>query len=222
MLWTEAQSTPVIALFVLIGCYTLMAAIICLAATLSRRPVAKELKAIVPVTLTPLGVLLGLLLAFLASRVWTNFDRAREYVGQEVCALRETVLLADALPQEVGTSVRDAIRRHLDFIESEEWPAMARRGGASLQQSVAVGLREALTAVLAFVPMQANQRLAQERAVIAIERALEARRNRVRLSQVEIAPIQWIVIVVLAVLILTTIAFVHIASRVIRQRSPSV
>jgi len=171
MLWTEAQSTPVIALFVLIGCYTLMAAIICLAATLSRRPVAKELKAIVPVTLTPLGVLLGLLLAFLASRVWTNFDRAREYVGQEVGALRETVLLADALPQEVGTSVRDAIRRHLDFIESEEWPAMARRGGASLQQSVAVGLREALTAVLAFVPMQANQRLAQERAVIAIERA---------------------------------------------------
>src|SRR5215469_15378991 len=159
MLWTEAQSTPVIALFVLIGCYTLMAAIICLAATLSRRPVAKELKAIVPVTLTPLGVLLGL------------FDRAREYVGQEVGALRETVLLADALPQEVGTSVRDAIRRHLDFIESEEWPAMARRGGASLQQSVAVGLREALTAVLAFVPMQANQRLAQERAVIAIERA---------------------------------------------------
>jgi len=94
MLWTEAQSTPVIALFVLIGCYTLMAAIICLAATLSRRPVAKELKAIVPVTLTPLGVLLGLLLAFLASRVWTNFDRAREYVGQEVGALRETVLLA--------------------------------------------------------------------------------------------------------------------------------
>src|SRR5262249_51095178 len=64
----------------------------------------KELKAIVPVTLTPLGVLLGLLLAFLASRVWTNFDRAREYVGQEVGALRETVLLADALPQEVGTS----------------------------------------------------------------------------------------------------------------------
>src|SRR5262249_55477710 len=125
MLWTEAQSTPVIALFVLIGCYTLMAAIICLAATLSRRPVAKELKAIVPVTLTPLGVLLGLLLAFLASRVWTNFDRAREYVGQEVGALRETVLLADALPQEVGTSVRDAIRRHLDFIESEEWPAGA-------------------------------------------------------------------------------------------------
>ena len=82
-----------------------------------------------------------------------------------------------------------------------------------MQHSMAVGLREALTAVLSFVPTQANQKLAQERAVVPIERALEARRNRVRLSQVEIAPIQWVVVVVLATLILLTIAFVHIASR---------
>jgi len=212
MLWMEAHSTLIIALLVLSGCYLLAATIICLAATLSRRPVAKDLKAVVPVTLTPLGVMLGLLLAFLASRVWTNFDRAGEYVGQEVGALRETVLLVDSLPQEVSTSVRQAIRRHLHFIGSEEWPAMARQE-ASLQHSMAVGLREALTAVLSFVPTQANQKLAQERAVVAIERALEARRNRVRLSQVEIAPIQWVVVVVLATLILLTIAFVHIASR---------
>jgi uncharacterized protein DUF4239 len=211
MLWMEAHSTLIIALLVLSGCYLLAATIICLAATLSRRPVAKDLKAVVPVTLTPLGVMLGLLLAFLASRVWTNFDRAGEYVGQEVGALRETVLLTDSLPQEVSASVRQAIRRHLQFIGSEEWPAMARQE-ANLQHSMAVGLREALTAVLS-LPTQANQKLAQERAVVAIERALEARRNRVRLSQVEIAPIQWVVVVVLATLILTTIAFVHIASR---------
>jgi hypothetical protein len=163
MLWMEAHSTLIIALLVLSGCYLLAATIICLAAALSRRPVAKDLKAVVPVTLTPLGVMLGLLLAFLASRVWTNFDRAGEYVGQEVGALRETVLLTDSLPQEVSASVRQAIRRHLQFIGSEEWPAMARQE-ANLQHSMAVGLREALTAVLSFVPTQANQKLAQERA----------------------------------------------------------
>src|SRR5262249_61130158 len=85
--------------------------------------------------------------------------------------------------------------------------------GGKLAAFDGCGLREALTAVLSFVPTQANQKLAQERAVVAIERALEARRNRVRLSQVEIAPIQWVVVVVLATLILLTIAFVHIASR---------
>src|SRR2546423_1002929 len=51
------------------------------------------------------------------------------------------------------------------------------------------------------------------KAVVAIEHALEARRNRIRLSQAEIAPIQWIVIIVLAVLILITLAMIHIGNR---------
>src|SRR5262245_45904323 len=80
-------------------------------------------------------------------------------------------------------------------------------------QSIAVGLVEALNAVLSFEPVQANQKVAQERAVVAIEHALDARRNRVRLSQAEIAPIQWVVIGVLAVLILITLAMVHIQNR---------
>jgi len=53
----------------------------------------------------------------------------------------------------------------------------------------------------------------QERAAVAIEHALDARRNRVRLSQAEIAPIQWIVIIALAVLILITLAMLHIGNR---------
>src|SRR3954466_15932800 len=102
MLWIEAQSTPVITLLVFGVCYMLAAAIFCLAAILSRRRVAQDLKAVAPVTLTPLGGILGLVMVFLASRVWTNVDRAGEYVGQEAGALRETVLLADSLPQRSG------------------------------------------------------------------------------------------------------------------------
>ena len=49
--------------------------------------------------------------------------------------------------------------------------------------------------------------------MVALERALDARRNRVRLSQAEIAPIQWIAIMVIAVLILITLAMIHIDKR---------
>ena len=132
--------------------------------------------------LTPLGVILGLLIGFLAARVWTNLDRAVEYVGQEAGALRETVLLVDTLPPDVRMSVRQAVQRHIDLLESEEWPAMAR-GHATLH-SIAVGLAEAMTALLSFVPTQSNQQLAQERALSAIEQALEARRNRVMLESI--------------------------------------
>jgi Protein of unknown function (DUF4239) len=210
MLWIEAQWTTVIALLVFGACYMLAAAIFCLAAILSRRAVAKDLKAVAPVV-TPLCVILGLLIGFLAARVWTNLDRANQYVGQEAGALRDTILLSDALPSDVRTGVRQAVKKHLDFIESKEWPAMAS-GRANLQ-SIAVELREAMTILLSFTPVQSNQQLAQQRALVAIEQALEARRNRVLLSKAEIAPIQWIVIISLAVLILITLTMVLIQER---------
>jgi hypothetical protein len=73
MSWIEAKSTVEIALFVFSIAYLAAAIIFCLVASLSRRSVAKDLKAIVPVSLTtPLGVILGLLIAFHASRVWTT------------------------------------------------------------------------------------------------------------------------------------------------------
>src|SRR5690349_8364787 len=134
--WIEAQSAPVTALWVFGGCYLLTAMIFGAAALISRRAaaIAMDLKATSPVTLTPLSVILGLLIAFLASRVWANLDHARDYVGQEASALREAVLLADALPFEVRTGVQQAIKNHLHFIVVEDWPAMAK-AQATLQQT---------------------------------------------------------------------------------------
>jgi hypothetical protein len=123
-------------------------------------------------------------------------------------------MLTDALPSDVRTAVRKAVKKHLDFIESKEWPAMA--SGRATLQSIAVGLAEAMTTLLSFTPAQSNQQLAQQRALVAIEQALEARRNRVLLSQAEIAPIQWIAIIVIAVLILITLAMVLVEHRLAR------
>jgi hypothetical protein len=209
--WVESQSILVITLLVFVFCYVLAIATFGAAAILSRRAVARELKAASPVTLTPLAVILALLLAFLSSRVWTNVDRAGEYVGQEASALRQAVLLADAMPPDVRNSLRESIKRHLHFIETRDWPAMGR-GQANLQ-AIPAGLTDAMAAVLSFTPAQPTQQLAQERTLLAIEHAFEARRNRIRLSQLQIAPIQWAVIVVLTMLILVTIAMIHIDNR---------
>jgi hypothetical protein len=71
-------------------------------------------------------------------------------------------------------------------------------------------LTEAMTVLLSYVPTEVGQQLAQQRAVVAIEDALEARQDRVLLSKVAIAPIQWEVVVLLSVLILVTIVMVHL------------
>jgi Protein of unknown function (DUF4239) len=205
--WVASQSILVITLVVLGFCYALTIATFAAATILSRRAVASELKAASPVTLTPLAVILALLLAFLSSRVWTNVDRAGEYVGQEASALRQAVSLADALPSDVRKNVRDSIKHHLHFIETQDWPAMGRF--QATLQAIPSGLNDAMAAILSFTPALPTQQLAQERAVIAIEHAFEGRRNRIRLSQLQIAPIQWAVILVLTILILVTTAMIH-------------
>jgi hypothetical protein len=111
MSWIEAQSTFAIGGFVFGFCYLLAGVIFCLTLMLSRRAVAQSLKEIAPTTLTPLGVILGLLIGFLAARVWANLDRANQYVGQEAGALRETILLTDALPVPSDEPTSDTLEK---------------------------------------------------------------------------------------------------------------
>ena len=71
-------------------------------------------------------------------------------------------------------------------------------------------LEETMEAILSFAPVGANQQLVQNHALTAVEDAVEFRRNRVGVSRAEIAPVQWTVIVVIAGMILITIAAIHI------------
>jgi uncharacterized membrane protein len=64
---------------------------------------------------------------------------------------------------------------------------------------------------LSFAPTDASQQLTQQRTLIALEQAIDARQNRILLSKApSIATQQWIAIIVLAVLLFLTAAMVHI------------
>jgi hypothetical protein len=125
-------------------------------------------------------------------------------------ALREAVLLADALPPEARASLRAAVRSHIAYAVQEEWPAMTT-GGETLRR-LPRELMRGTTDLLALNATLPGQRLAQERALSAIEKALDARRQRILLSQVSAGPIKWLVIVILAALIQLTIAMLHVDS----------
>jgi hypothetical protein len=206
--WIESQSTLGIAGLMLAFCYAVAVAAWVCGGLLSRRTVGEELKTVSPVTLTPLAVILGLLIAFIAARVWDNVARANEHVGQEATALSELILLSNALPPEIRTSLREAVRDHIAFVAEKDWPAMARFR-ADLRSEV-VGLKTALTLLLSFRAAEPGQEFARQQGLRAIERAFAARQNRIRLSKDQIAPIQWTAIVVLAGLILVTTAMIHI------------
>jgi hypothetical protein len=208
LLWLEAQPSIVIALITFGACYLCAAIVFVIARVSVSNRIANELKATTPVMLTPLSVLTGLVIAFVASRTWTNLDHASAVVRDEVRNIEEIVTLADRLPQNVQTEIHHAIGQYLQFTKDHEWPAMLA-GSAKMLTSVP-GLTDAMSTLLSFVPQNPGQQIAQQRTLVAIEQAIDARRHRILLSEVSVLPMQWIVIVVLGTLMLVTVAIVHI------------
>jgi hypothetical protein len=173
---------------------------------------AKTFKALSPGMLPPLGILFALLVGFIAVEVWSNFDRAKAAVATEASALRAIVLLAGALPEEQRTRIYGLVNRHIEEAVQREWPAMAEQ---SADLSTLPGpLIEELHETLALKPGDESQRAAQPEMVKAVHTALDARRQRIVISQMDVGAIKWAGILLQGLCTLIAIAMVHSDNRV--------
>jgi len=168
---------------------------------------ARAFKAVSPVMLTPLAVVFGLIVAFLASQVWTDVQRANDAVIREANALRSVVVLAAYYPQEQEARIRAFVRRHIEIAVNEEWPAMAKRR-ANLPL-ISARYAEGLQLALSVVPHGEAQSIAQREMVSALQSAFDARRQRIIISESTINWVKWSVVGLLAGLLLVTIAIIH-------------
>lgn len=171
----------------------------------------EALKDVSPVTLTPLSVLLGFLVGFLALHVWSEWDRARSYVGQEATALREAVVLSRSVDPVLGVAVAGDVQVHVAGVR-EEWRRMADhslRLGAPPPELTRVV--ERLVRHPAATP---SGEAAAERALDAVDRALEARRGRILLSEHGgVGAANWAALLILTACLQLSIAGVHTANR---------
>jgi len=172
---------------------------------------ARTFKALSPGMLPPLGITFGLFVAFLASQVWSDFDRAQSAVSREASALRGVVMLSASFPGEPEVRIRGLVRRQIDQAATQEWPAMARHG-ATLTM-VPVALVEALRETLALEPQTPGQTAAQREIVVALENAMDARRQRIILSESTVNWVKWTSVLLQALCALVAIAIVHSDNR---------
>jgi len=92
---------------------------------------ARSFKAVSPGLLPPLGILFALFMAFTATQVWSDNEKANSVVDREASALRTVVILAAAFPGEPETRLRNLIRSYVADAVAQEWPMMAHHGNAS-------------------------------------------------------------------------------------------
>jgi hypothetical protein len=207
------QELPVIWMTVVIfaGTYAMAAAICGIVVGLAAGERARDFKAVSPGMLSPLGIIFGLFVAFVAAQVWGDNDRANAAVTREASALRAVVLLAASFPGEQELALRALVHRHIEETVTHEWPAMGRHQ-VTLTMAPPT-LVEALRFALALNPTNPGQATAQRELVGSLEAAFEARRLRIIISQSGVNWVKWMGLFVQAACTLVAIAMVHSDNR---------
>lgn len=172
---------------------------------------ARAFKALSPGMLPPLGIIFGLLVAFVAAQVWSDFDRAKIAVASEASALRAVVLLASTFPSDEEMRLRTLVGRHIDTVVREEWPAMASRHATLTMPPAA--LVDALRHTLTLTSASEGQKAAQREIAGALQNALDARRQRIIISQSGVNGVKWTGLLLQALCALIAIALVHSDNR---------
>jgi hypothetical protein len=106
-------------------------------------------------------------------------------------------LLATSFPTEYQVQLRELVRRYIADVVAQEWPMMAR-GTANLRAIPGV-LAEALQATLALNPSSEGQKTAQRDIATALETALDARRQRIIISESQVNLLKWVCLFMQAV-----------------------
>jgi hypothetical protein len=172
---------------------------------------ARSFKAISPGLLSPLGIIFALFIAFTAAQVWTDNEKARAEIDREASALRAAAIRATSFPREFQVQLRELIRRYIADVAAQEWPIMAQ-GTANLRAIPGV-LAEALQATLTLNPSSEGQKIAQRDIATALETALDARRQRIILSESQVNLLKWACLFMQAVCALVAIAMVQSDNR---------
>jgi Protein of unknown function (DUF4239) len=211
--WFFNLSVPWMALVIFLATYLIAGCVDLVVTRLAVNERAKGFKAVSAGMLPPLGILFALLVGFIAVEVWGNFDKAKTAVTTEASALRAVVLLAGSFPEQ-RTSIYALVDRHIDESVNNEWPAMAQQ--RMTLETLPMALIEALHDTLALKPTDDSQRAAQSEMVKELHTALDARRQRIVISESALGTVKWVGILLQGLCTLVAIAVVHSDNRIAR------
>src|SRR5271155_419987 len=191
--------------------YLVSAAIYAVVMVLAVGERGRSFKAVSPGMLPPLGIIFGLFVGFTAAQVWSDNARASAAVDREASALGSVVILAATFPGETESRLRALIGSYVAEATAQEWPLMAHRAITLTIAPHALG--EALRLTLGLEPAGSGQQTAQREITTALENAMDARRQRLTISQSQVNGVKWCCLYLQAICALIAIAMVHSDNR---------
>jgi len=207
------QHLPVLSMtVVVVGALLVATAIIhTIVFALAKGKTAVAFKGVSSGLLPPLGIIFGLLTGFVAAEVWADFENAKVAINREAGALREVTLIAASLGGETEARLRELVRKHIAIAVNEEWPRMAEQSANVMSSSAP--LAEALKLAFTLTPATEGQASAQRALAASLQSALEARRQRIIISESTVSWVKWTGIILQGLIALIAIALVHSDNR---------
>jgi Protein of unknown function (DUF4239) len=209
--WLHNLPLAWMALLVFGSTYLIAAAISQFVGVLAVGERARSFKAVSPGMLPPLGIIFGLFVAFTAAQVWNDNARGSAAIDREASALRSVVIFAASFPGEPEMRLSALVHDYILEAETQEWPMMARR--VATLRITPRQLGEALQLTIALQPGNPGQQIAQREITAGLESALEARRQRILISQSEVNLVKWLCLILQAICAFLAIAIVHSDNR---------
>jgi hypothetical protein len=209
--WFLNLPVPWMALIVFVVTFVIAGGVYLVVTRLAETDWARAFKAVSPGVLPVLGVLFALLVGFIAVDVWNTFDKAKTAVATEATALRAVVLLARNFPEEQRTRLDALVNRHIEVAIQQEWPEMAHQ--QATLSPLATHLLEALHDAFALKPADDSQQAAKPEMIRSLRTALDARRQRIIISESSVGAVKWLAILFQAFCTLVAIAMVHADNR---------
>lgn len=103
--WIHALPLSWMAILIFSGTFLSAAAIYFVVQSLAVGDRLRAFESVSPGLLPPLGIIFGLLVAFLAVQAWDDINRAHAAVNREASALRAVVIIPAALAQAMQTTL---------------------------------------------------------------------------------------------------------------------
>lgn len=204
----QAHSQFGIFAFVTLTILTGSAVLVVIARIIVSRFPQIRLDLMLPVLLSIVPIL-SLLLAFLAARLWDNFDRLSNSISKEVTELHQLSTASLYLPAPVKNEVLGGIKTYIAFVLEHDWKQNLPQGNKDF--SPVPGL-EQIRRALVFEPQTESARMAQNLGISHFLETIAARDYRIHSANFTVQPVVWWTIGSLGVLTIFLIALAHSAS----------
>lgn len=155
-----------------------------------------------------LGVVFGVLLAFVFSEAWGEYNEAALAIDLEVSAMHGTAVIAATLPPAYADSILSAEQAYLQSVVDDEWPVLAAHRTENINTDRKL---EALVARAANLQLNAAGEQDKKASLLSLlGKAHEQRETRIFQADSGIPGALWCVLISLTVVLTLFVAFAAI------------